>query len=294
MLETQLEPVAPFSLRAVSTWPDPTRRVHGGILEVAFTTAAGAARASVWQPATGEVRMRISAPDPALAHDRLVEMLGLRIDHRPFLAIAAADPLLRPMRGRLTGLRPWQLSSPEHALVRAISGQLIRASEAIRIERRILRDVCPPFGDMHLPVDAAMLTGAHPARFERAGLSPARAVLLKRAAKLPWGTMAAEPSDRIDARLRALPGLGVWTSGSILLHGFGRYEHAPVGDLGLIRVCGALLGRRADVEDTIRLLEPYGEWRGLAASWLLHHPAGSRSETMARATRRSRTTGAVR
>ena len=126
-----------------------------------------------------------------------------RVDHRPFLEVAAADPLLRPMRGRLTGMRPWQLSSPEHALVRAISGQLIRASEAIRIERRILRDVCPPFGDMHLPVDAAMLAGAHPARFERAGLSPARAVLLKRAAKLPWGSdggRAERPDRRPPAR----------------------------------------------------------------------------------------------
>jgi len=294
VLEAQVEPVAPFSLRAVTTWPDPTRRVHGGVLEVAFATAAGPARARVWQAADGAVRMRISAADEAVAHDRLVEMLGLRVDHRPFLEVAAADPLLRPMRGRLTGMRPWQLSSPEHALVRAISGQLIRASEAIRIERRILRDVCPPFGDMRLPVDAAMLAGAHPARFERAGLSPARAVLLKRAAKLPWGTMAAEPSDRIDARLRALPGLGPWTSGGILLHGFGRYDQAPVGDLGLIRVCGALLGRRAAVEDTIRLLEPYGEWRGLAASWLLHHPAGSRSKSMTRPNRESRTTGAAR
>jgi 3-methyladenine DNA glycosylase/8-oxoguanine DNA glycosylase len=294
VLEAQIEPIAPFSLRAVSTWPDPTRRVHGGILEMAYATAAGPARASVWQPQDGTVRMRIAAADPAVAHDRLVEMLGLRVDHRPFLQIAASDPLLRPLRGRLTGLRPWQLSSPEHALVRAVSGQLIRAGEAIRIERRILRDVCPPFGDMHLPADAAMLTAAHPARFERAGLSPARAVLLKRAAKLPWGIMGGESSERIDARLRALPGLGAWTSGVILLHGFGRYEQALVGDLGLIRVCGALLGRPAEPEDTVRLLEPYGEWRGLAASWLLHHPAGSRSQTMTRTMRRSPTTGAVR
>ncbi len=186
MLEAQVEPVAPFSLRAVTTWPDPTRRVHGGVLEVAFATAAGPARARVWQPADGAVRMRISAADEAVAHDRLVEMLGLRVDHRPFLEVAAADPLLRPMRGRLTGMRPWQLSSPEHALVRAISGQLIRASEAIRIERRILRDVCPPFGDMHLPVDAAMLAGAHPARFERAGTvaGPGGAAQARREASL--------------------------------------------------------------------------------------------------------------
>lgn len=294
MLEAQVVPVAPFSLRAVTTWPDPTRRVRGGVLEVTYATAAGSASGRVWQLHDGVVCLRVDGPDPAVAHDRLVDMLGVRVDHRPFLEQAATDPLLRPLRGRLAGLRPWQLSSPEHALVRAVSGQLIRASEAIRIERRILRDLCPPMGDMHAPIDTAMLRSAHPARFERAGLSPARAVLLKRAAKLPWPGMAAERSERIDARLRALPGLGPWTAGSILLHGFGRYEHAPVGDLGLIRVCGALLGRVADADDTVRLLEPYGEWRGLAASWLLRHPAGARSESMPRPKRPPRPTGAVR
>lgn len=294
MLEAKVVPAAPFSLRAVSTWPDPTRRMRGGVLEVTYATDAGPASAHVWQLHDGGVRMRVEGEDPGVAHDRLVDMLGLRVDHRPFLERAAIDPLLRPLRGRLAGLRPWQLSSPEHALVRAVSGQLIRASDAIRIERRILRDLCPPMGEMHAPLDTAMLRAAHPARFERAGLSPARAVLLKRAAKLPWPDLAGESSERIDARLRALPGLGPWTAGSILLHGFGRYEHAPVGDLGLIRVCGVLLGRVADAEDTVRLLEPYGEWRGLAASWLLHHPAGSRSESIRRPTRPPRPTGAVR
>ena len=40
-------------------------------------------------------------------------------------------------------------------------------------------------------------------------------------------------------------------------------------DLGLVKLCGALRGRWADADDTRELLEPYGEWAGLASVYLL-------------------------
>jgi 3-methyladenine DNA glycosylase/8-oxoguanine DNA glycosylase len=55
----------------------------------------------------------------------------------------------------------------------------------------------------------------------------------------------------------------------VCLHGLGRYERGLVGDLGLIKLCSALSGRWADVDDTRELLEPYGEWAGLASAYLL-------------------------
>jgi hypothetical protein len=36
-----------------------------------------------------------------------------------------------------------------------------------------------------------------------------------------------------------------------------------------VKLCGALQGRRAEVEDTRALLEPYAEWAGLASVYLL-------------------------
>jgi 3-methyladenine DNA glycosylase/8-oxoguanine DNA glycosylase len=68
------------------------------------------------------------------------------------------------------------------------------------------------------------------------------------------------------------PNLGPWTAGVICLQGLGRHEHGLVGDLGLIRLCGHLLGRPATPEDTAALLEPWGEWAGLASNLYLHHP----------------------
>jgi 3-methyladenine DNA glycosylase/8-oxoguanine DNA glycosylase len=40
-----------------------------------------------------------------------------------------------------------------------------------------------------------------------------------------------------------------------------------------VKLCSALLGRRAEPEDTRRLLEPYDEWAGLASVYLLAKPA---------------------
>ena len=56
---------------------------------------------------------------------------------------------------------------------------------------------------------------------------------------------------------------------TFFLHGLGRYDRGLVGDLGLIRLCCELLGRRAEAEDTAELLARYGEWAGLASLHLL-------------------------
>jgi 3-methyladenine DNA glycosylase/8-oxoguanine DNA glycosylase len=55
----------------------------------------------------------------------------------------------------------------------------------------------------------------------------------------------------------------------VCLYGLGRFERGLVGDLGLIKLCSVLLGRRAEPEETRELLEPYEEWAGLASVYLL-------------------------
>ena len=51
--------------------------------------------------------------------------------------------------------------------------------------------------------------------------------------------------------------------------GSGATSTACVGDLGLLKLVAALRGRWADVDETAELLEPYGEWAGLASVYLL-------------------------
>ena len=77
------------------------------------------------------------------------------------------------------------------------------------------------------------------------------------------------PVESAASRLLREPGIGPWSLGVIALRGLGSYERGLVGDLGLLKLCSALRGRRAEVDDTAELLEPYGEWQGLASVYLL-------------------------
>jgi DNA-3-methyladenine glycosylase II len=241
------------------------------VLSLVFPTAAGPAAARVWQRRDGTVCARIDAADDALAHDRLIEILGLRLDTEPFLEMAAADPLLAPLAARMRGRRPILASSPAHALVRAVCGQLIRSSEAARIERRILRELGRPHQGFVLAPDAATLAATHPALLERAGLSPKRAVVLTRAARrLRLDALATEPAEMARLRILREPGLGRWSAGVVMMYGYGRHELGLSGDLGLVRLADAL-----GVEEAT-MLDRYGEWQGMASFWLLGHPMAAR------------------
>jgi DNA-3-methyladenine glycosylase II len=276
---------APFLLSASHGPPDLTRRYRGGVLELAFPTAAGPVSARVWQLPDGAVRARIHASDTDAAAQRLRELLWIDLDHRPFLSLAAHDELLKPLRHRLAGMRPVRLGTPEHALVRGVAGQLVRWSDAQRIERRILYQALPrnPQGGLRQPPGRAELRTLSPAMLERAGLSPDRAVALARASAVDWPAMETEPSTRIADRVRSMRGMGPWTAASLLLHGFGRLDYGLAGDLGLIRLATRLQGTPASVADTQRLLEGYGPWQGLASVWLLHHPLAGRHPSPAAA-----------
>ena len=86
------------------------------------------------------------------------------------------------------------------------------------------------------------------------------------------------PSELVLARLGREPNLGPWSAGVVACEGLGRLNLGLAGDLGLVRIARALLGRRVATEDTAALLSPYGEWAGLASYHLLAHPLGSAAQ----------------
>ena len=239
---------------------------------MAFGAGEGDASARVWQGGDGRVHARIEAADEAAAHDRLAELLSIRLDTRPFLRLAESDPLLGPLALRLRGLRPLLAECPVQALIRAVCGQLIRSREALDIERRIIYRHGRRAGVFALPPPVDELAGLHPAVLERAGLSPKRAVVLTRAARrLRLELLGSEPAEVAIRRIVREPGLGPWSAGVLLVYGYGRHEHGLEGDLALVRLARSL-GAERDGE----LLERYGEWQGLASIWLMHHPLAAR------------------
>jgi 3-methyladenine DNA glycosylase/8-oxoguanine DNA glycosylase len=181
----------------------------------------------------------------------------------------------------MRAVRPMMASTPEHALVKAVAGQLIRGSEAWKIESRVIRLTCATDGELWSPPTAAELTAMHGAGLARAGLSSARASLLHRAARrLPWRRLEETGTDEALTRIRREPGLGPWSAGVVMLYGYGRDDAALIDDLGLVK-----LARVLGVETTAELVAPYGEWRGLASYWLIRHPAANDRAAAARARR---------
>jgi 3-methyladenine DNA glycosylase/8-oxoguanine DNA glycosylase len=117
------------------------------------------------------------------------------------------------------------------------------------------------------------LAAVSPALLQSLDLGGARArTLVRTAREVALGRIDLhDPSpERAWRRLRALPGIGVWTVEMLALYGQGRHDQIPAGDLGLLKLVGRYLSggdphARAQEEQVRELFRPYGEWAGLAA-----------------------------
>jgi 3-methyladenine DNA glycosylase/8-oxoguanine DNA glycosylase len=277
----ELRPRGPYNLRmTVGAVRDGTLRLHDDGAELVFATPAGPAHARVVQRGDGTLSIALDARDAPSALDRLRFLLAVDDDIEPFLALAERDPLLAGPVARARGLRASRAGTCVHALVRALAGQLVTFSEARRIERGIVFRAGREHAGLMLSPERADLARLSAAGVCASGMAPRRAAALVRiSALIDLERLQAADPAAVAARLLRERQLGPWSVGTFFLHGLGRYDRGLVGDLGLIKLCSALLGRRAEAEDTAKLLERYGEWAGLASLHLLRSaPAASRQE----------------
>jgi 3-methyladenine DNA glycosylase/8-oxoguanine DNA glycosylase len=268
MVEATFRPRGPFSLRDSAVWSsDATRRFDGRVLVGLFQVEDGVARAAAWQQPDGRIELRSTSEE---ALERLRFVLPLDADHSEFLRRFADDELLRRTIRVLRGKRPLRVGTVTQALVRAVCGQLIPSREARKIERALIRSSCESDGHFHVPPTPECFAGTAPVRLQRFGLTARKASTIVRVCRTLDVERLREVSPAgVAVRLERERGLGPWSVGVIGVQGLGCYELGLVGDLGLIKLCTALLGRQAEPEDTAELLEPYGEWQGLASVYLL-------------------------
>jgi 3-methyladenine DNA glycosylase/8-oxoguanine DNA glycosylase len=197
-------------------------------------------------------------------------VLGLDDDHSEFLRLFARDPLLGETTVALRGLRPLRTATVAHSLLRAVAGQLITARRARMIERVVIRAATPSLDGLHRAPTAADLGRFSPARLRDLGLGMRRGATLVRVCRsFDLERLKGLPTERVATRLERERGLGPWSAGVVCLEGLGRFERGLARDLGLVKLAGALLGRRVEAEETDALLAPYGEWAGLASVYLL-------------------------
>jgi 3-methyladenine DNA glycosylase/8-oxoguanine DNA glycosylase len=189
-------------------------------------------------------------------------MLALDDDTGAFHRRFAHDSLLGPSVRSLRGLRPQRMATVAHAALKAICGQLIQSSRARQIERAVIH-AC---GED--PPTREALARLSPATLASRGLASSRAATLMRLVRLDLEGLKTSPATAL-ARLRRERGVGPWSVGVIALYGLGRYDAGLEADLGLVKLLAALTGRAPDPAETAGLLEPYGEWKGLASVFML-------------------------
>jgi 3-methyladenine DNA glycosylase/8-oxoguanine DNA glycosylase len=268
MVRAELRPRGPYSLRLSAVLAgDACRSVAGGVVTATVRCGEQLERVSAAQRSDGLVVVR-AASDAGV--DRMRFMLGLDDDHGEFLRTFARDPLLGPATRRLAGLRPLRTGTVAHALLRAVSGQLIEAGRARRIEAAVVRATAPQLRGLYAAPTATELARLSPAALGRLGLGARRAATLVRLCRSgELERLEGHPTHAVARRLERERGLGPWSAGVICIQGLGRFECGLARDLGLARLAGRLWGRRVEPEETDALLEPYGDWAGLASVYLL-------------------------
>ncbi len=276
---------------------DGVLRHREGMLERLLHHGEQPVHVRVAQTAPDTVLFGARSPTPEAARHGIERMrfaLGVDDDLSEFHREFAHDPLI----GRSIRARPWlrvrRRPEPFEALAWAICEQLIEYERAAAIQRRIVAAVGPCWdgwksrstgsaphsargagrsGPLRDVPSASTLAGVAPARLQSFDLSESRARLLVRVAReVACGRVDLHDPDHECAwrRLRAIPGVGSWTVEMLALHGQGRYDQIPAGDLGLLKEVGRRLTggdrrARAGEQDVRSFFAPYGAWQGLAA-----------------------------
>lgn len=266
---------------------DGVTRRRGGVLERLLHDGEDPVLVRVDQPAIDRVRFWARADRPRAAEYGIARMrfaLGVDDDLGEFRRRFAGDRLI----GRSLRRRPWlrvmRRPEPFEALAWAICEQLIEYQRAAAIERRMVRALGRRWvggdgGALRDIPTASTIAGTAPALLESFDLAGSRALSLVRAAReVALGRVDLHSADHEHGwrRLRAIPGIGLWTVEMLALQGQGRHDQLPAGDLGLLKLVGRALSggdprARADESSVREFFAPYGEWAGLAWAHMSAH-----------------------
>ncbi len=270
IFERVVRPAGPYSfVLATKHAGDATRQVREGVLTATLRVGELVELGRAWQSLDGRVVLQAQSEEGI---ERLRFVLALDADHTQFLRRFSRDPLIGTTTRRFRGLRQLRLPTVAQTLLRALCGQLIESGRARALECRIVRATTPPVAGttLHAPPTCDSFARPAPSRLRELGLHARRGAALVRICRsLELERLHGLPTGAAAARLERERGLGPWSVGVICSQGLGRTERGLVGDLGLIKLMSALRGRWVEAHETAELLEPYGEWAGLASLYLM-------------------------
>jgi len=205
---------------------------------------------------------------------RLRRVFDLAADPLPIAAHLATDPVLAPLVAKRPGLRlPGAWGGFELA-IRAVLGQQISMSAAVRLAGRLVAAHGKP-----MPAPGRDLTHIFPgpevlavADLTAIGMPRSRAATISAVAAAVIADSdffgAKHGLDEAVQRLRAIRGVGEWTAQYIALRQLREPDAFPAADLGLMRALANDRGRRPTTDELLARAEKWRPWRGYAAQHL--------------------------
>lgn len=248
---------------------DPTCRTgaDGTVWRGVRTPAGGATLAISPLRSDGEILARAWGEGAEWALEAAPRMLGADDDPTGF---RPRHQVVATLWRRFADWRLGATGLVMESLVPAIIEQKVTGTEAFGGYRRLVQrygEPAPGASDalrLRLPPTAATLLEVPSWEWLRLGIDHGRSAPLRRAAQVAPALERATGGgpDRLDAALRSIPGIGVWTSAEVRARVLGDADAVSFGDYHVPRDVGhALTGQVTDDAGLAELLAPYAPHR---------------------------------
>ena len=223
------------------------------------------------RPRLGEVYAEAWGPGADWALDHVPSLLGADDDPTGF---EPRHPVLVEVHRRYPHWRRGRTDRVFEALVPSIIEQRVTGKEAFAGFRTLVHffgERAPGPGrerKLWLQPTAERIRTVPSWDWLRMHIDPGRSRTLVQAARVGDSLDRLTEADA-DAKLRTLPGVGVWTSAEVRQRAFGDPDAVSFGDYHLAKDVGwALLGRRIDDDELAELLEDWRPHRGRVQAYV--------------------------
>jgi 3-methyladenine DNA glycosylase/8-oxoguanine DNA glycosylase len=248
---------------------DLTATVVAGEVWRATRTPDGPATGRYCQRSATDVAVTAWGPGAAWLVEHAPALLGCGDDVSDFGDVARRHPVVHRVARERRGVRMPRSAAVYEALLPAVLSQKVTGLEAKRAWHGLVRrwgEPAPGPRPLWLPPDPAVLATVPYAAMHPLGVERKRAEVLRGVARVAarLDEAARMPLPEAHARLRAVPGIGAWTSAEVGRTALGDADAVSVGDFHLPHtVSWALSGQRGgDDARMLELLAPFAPHRG--------------------------------
>lgn len=205
---------------------------------------------------------------------RLRRVFDLAADPLLISAHLARDPVLAPLVRARPGLRVPGAWDGFELAIRAVLGQQISVTAAVRLAGRLVAAHGAPLAEPDRELTHVFPRPEVLARADLTtlGLPRGRAATLSAVAAAivadPDVLCASRGLDEAIQRLRSIQGVGEWTAHYIALRQLREPDAFPAADVGLVRALAHLDGRRRSSRELVARADRWRPWRAYAAQHL--------------------------